>query len=176
MQVIANQIVLPLTAGLTAKSIPAGIALVLGLVLMMKISQTSEWIARPIVAFLVGTGTAAAVAGAMLGTLFPQTMASINAFGPAASGQDLLLKLAEATVILLGTVATLAYFQFTIFGKSVSGGQRGRLMAIVALLGQAFIAITLGALFAGAFAAALSALVDRIQAFVSFFELLLFPH
>ena len=161
-QVVANKIVLPLVSG-TPDSLPAGIALVLGVVLLAKISQGTEWIARPIVAFLVGTGAAAAVAGALLGTLYPQSLASINAFGPT---QNLFV----AAFVLLGTVATLAYFQFTVFGKSAPGGRRGWLMTAIAFVGQIFIAITLGALFAGAFSAALTALVDRIQSIVLFFD------
>lgn len=171
VQVIANQMILPLRGGLTAQSIPAAIALLLGVILLAKISQGTEWIARPMVAFLVGTGTAAAVAGAMLGTIYPQTLASINGF---ALGSD-PLKPIEAAIILLGTISTLAYFQFTLFGKTASGGQRGWLMNLVAFLGQTFIAITLGALFAGALSAALTALVDRVQFIILFFENLL-PH
>ena len=175
MQVIANQMILPLSSGVPAQSIPAGIAIFLGLVLMAKISQGTEWIARPVVAFLVGTGTAAAVAGAMLGTIYPQAAASINSFTP---DPDPVKSILMPAVILAGTIATLAYFQFTVFGKT-PGGRRGWLMTGIALLGQAFIAITLGALFAGALSAALTALVDRIQFIVLFFDNLakmIFPH
>jgi hypothetical protein len=160
LQVIANKIIVPLFLGQMPEQL-AGIALVLGLFLLAKIFSRTEWVARPIVAFLVGTGAAAAVAGAMLGTMYPQTMASINVFG-----QDLL----QGAIILFGTVATLAYFQFTLLGKSAPGGKRGWVMSIIAFLGQMFIAITLGALFAGAFSAALTALIDRIHSIVLFID------
>jgi hypothetical protein len=125
---------------------------------------------RPVVAFLVGTGAAAAVAGAMLGTIYPQALGSINVLGP--------LNLLEPTfwegvLILLGTVVTLAYFQFTVLGKKAPIGKRGWLIGAIALVGQAFIAITLGTLFAGVFSAALTALVDRIQSIVLFIDLIL---
>ena len=69
------------------------------------------------VAFLVGTGAAAAVAGAMLGTIYPQALGSINVLG-----QNLL----EGMLVLLGTVFTLAYFQFTVLGKKATIGKRGK--------------------------------------------------
>ncbi len=161
LQVIANKIIVPLFLGQMPEQILAGIALVLGLFLLAKIFSRTEWIARPIVAFLVGTGAAAAVAGAMLGTMYPQTIASIDVFG-----QGLL----QGAIILFGTIATLAYFQFTLLGKSSPGGKRGLVMSIIAFLGQIFIAITLGALFAGAFSAALTALIDRIHSIVLFID------
>src|SRR5689334_22865284 len=81
LQVIGNKIIFPLVFGEINQKILPGISLILGILLLVKISARTEWIARPIVAFLVGTGAAAAVAGAMLGTIYPQTLASINMFG-----------------------------------------------------------------------------------------------
>jgi hypothetical protein len=69
---------------------------------------------------------------------------------------------------LLGTIFTLAYFQFTIRGGSTSTGKRGKIMNLFAQVGQVFIAMTLGAIFAGVLAASLAAFVDRIQSFISF--------
>lgn len=165
LQVIANQMIFSLLSGDLFKQLVAGSALLLGLILFAKVSPRTEWFARPVVAFLVGTGAAAAVAGAMLGTIYPQTMASIDIFG-----QDDPLKKLEGAVVLAGTVATLAYFQFTLVGKTTPTGNRGWVMRIVAFVGQVFIAITLGALFAGAFSAALTALIDRVESIVLFFD------
>jgi hypothetical protein len=116
------------------------------------------------VAFLVGTGAAAAVAGAIMGTIYPQVQGSVDMFGLDKSWSDML----KGAFILLGTVATLAYFQFTVFGKKASTGRRDIFANVVAVVGQVFIAITLGTLFAGVFSAALVALVDRIQSIVLF--------
>jgi hypothetical protein len=88
-------------------------------------------------------------------------MGSIDAFG-----QNLI----QASLVLIGTVATLAYFQFTLLGKNSSAGKRGWLINSIASVGQIFIAITLGALFAGTFSAALTALIDRVQFIVLFFD------
>src|SRR5258706_920355 len=164
LQVITNKIIVPLAFGEMPQKILVSIPLVLGVFLLLKIFPRTEWIARPIVAFLVGTGAAAAVAGAMLGTLYPQTLASINRFAPDPT------QMVQGAFILVGTVTTLAYFQFTLIGKNASAGKRGLLMNILSLVGQIFIAITLGALFAGAFSAALTALIDRVQSIVFFID------
>ena len=165
-QVIVGKILAPLfssfVSGVTIDTLVAGVSLVLGLILLTKIFPRTEAIARPIVAGLVGTGAAAAVAGAMLGTIYPQTMASINMFTPDAA------QMLQGAVILIGTIATLAYFQFTLVGKNAAAGKRGWSMNMISLVGQVFIAITLGALFAGAYSAALTALIDRVQANVLF--------
>jgi hypothetical protein len=163
LQVIVNKMALPLAYGGLPEKILAGFGIICGLLLTLKIFARTEWFARWIVASLVGISAAAAMAGAVLGTIYPQTMATINIFQDPGSG----------AFILVGTVATLAYFQFTLFGKNASAGKRGWLMNIISLVGQVFIAITFGALFAGAFSAALTALIDRIQSVVLFFENLL---
>jgi hypothetical protein len=161
LQVIANKMILPLfSGGMTEKTLVI-IPLVLGMFLLTKMSPRIEWIGRPVVAFLIGTGAAAAVAGAMMGTIYPQVTGSIDVLS-----QNPL----EGILILLGTVATLAYFQFTVLGKKAPVGKRGWAISVIAVVGQVFIAITLGTLFAGVFSAALTALVDRIQSIVLFID------
>jgi hypothetical protein len=177
MQVIAEKLIFPLFVGNVFDRVLAAIPLILGLVLLFtKTSSRLEGLGRWLVAFLVGTGAAAAIAGAIIGTLFPQVLSTINLFDlkitPDALGNA--GNLGAGLVILLGTITTLAYFQFTLFGKNAASGKRGTIMRIVAMLGQIFIVITLGALFAGAFSAALTAFIDRIHSIVEFFDMLLF--
>ncbi len=164
LQVIANKMILPLFGNDTNEKMLVVIpSIVLGLLLLTKLSPRIEWLGRPVVAFLVGTGAAAAVAGAMMGTIYPQVMGSINMFD-----LDKSPNIAASVFILLGTIATLAYFQFTVFGKKASTGKRDIVANVIAVVGQVFIAITLGTLFAGVFSAALTALVDRIESIVLF--------
>jgi hypothetical protein len=173
LEVIANKMVLPLFSGDLNEKILVVIPLILGLFLLTKLSSRIEWLGRPVVAFLVGTGAAAAVAGAMMGTIYPQLMGSINMFERNKSSESII----GSAVILLGTVATLAYFKFTVLGKkaSTSTGRRGMIANAAALIGQIFIAITLGTLFAGVFSAALTALVDRIEFIILFIDQFLRP-
>jgi heme/copper-type cytochrome/quinol oxidase subunit 2 len=120
------------------------------------------WLGTPSLAFLVGVGAAVAVGGAVMGTLIPQTQASFNVFNPTSAGETWLARLFFGAIMLVGTITTLVYFHFG--ARSTAGGpQRGKLVEWLSLIGQVFIAITLGVLFAGVFAAALTALIERLN-------------
>jgi hypothetical protein len=118
-------------------------------------------------AILVGIGAAAAVGGAVYGTVFPQVSASINLF----ENQNLI----NAGVILFGTLTTLIYFQFGIRKKSDQTWSTGQILTGIGLVGQAFIAITFGALFAGVYFSAITALIERLSSVWIFLRDLLVP-
>jgi hypothetical protein len=174
--VILDKMVLPFISGGMGERIFLAFPLVLSLLLLGKMFAGTEWVGRPVVAFLVGVGAAAAIGGAVLGTIFPQILATASMFDIRSSETvgDLTTNLVTGLVALVGTVSTLAYFQFTIRGKNTSSGKRGRFMGFFALLGQVFIVITLGAIFAGVLAASLTAFVDRVLSVIDFFVKLIF--
>jgi len=174
-QVIINKLFLPFANGSVIERILLAFPLIMSLFLLGKSSANFEWMGRPVVALLVGVGTASAVAGALLGTLFPQIIATASLFDLSASQTlgSTAGNFISAIFILLGTIVTLAYFQFTLFGKNKTTGKRGWFISMIAVLGQVFIAITLGAIFSGVLIAALSALVDRAQSLVLFIYQLL---
>jgi hypothetical protein len=162
-----------LAAGVFSPPIFPIIPLVLGLLLLMKTlrSPIGQW-GNLSVAFLVGAGAAVAVGGAVTGTLFPQARAAAavgsfplddlpKLFGPEASAQ--FERLAGAAVFFVGTLTTLMYFFFTARREPGTGAlQRHPIMAGVAFFGQVFINVTYGALYAGALAASLAVLTDRV--------------
>ncbi|PWH18397.1 MAG: hypothetical protein DDG60_00455 [Anaerolineae bacterium] len=161
-QVVVDKLFMLLLIGSPLDRLLMFFPLVMSFMLLAKMSPRFEWLGRPVVAFLVGVGTATAVAGAVLGTLFPQIEASSSMFGQG------LGSLLSGSLILFATITTIAYFQFTVSKSSM--GKRGKLMTLLALIGQVFIAITLGAIFAGVLTAALTAFVDRIQSIVLFLD------
>lgn len=179
-QVIVDKMFLPLVTGTILERILLAFPLVMSLFLLGKLSARFEWMGRPVVALLVGVGTASAVAGAVLGTLFPQVLAVAGLFD---LRHSLTMGSAAGTImtgvfVLVGTIVTLATFQFTLSGrnkdtKSSENRKRGWFVSFFAWPGQLFIAITLGAIFAGVLAAALTALVDRAQSVVFFFDQIL---
>ena len=69
--------------------------------------------------------------------------------------------------MLVGTISTLVYFHFST-RPTAGGPQRSRLVIWLGGIGQVFIAITLGVLFAGVFAAAMTALIERLNFIWSF--------
>ncbi len=128
----------------------------LGLWLLLKSSPRFASLGSPAAAFLVGIGAAAAIGGAITGTIFPQVQASVDLMQ---GGANIL----TGILILLGTVATLAYFHFGIREQGNLPAQRPQWMEVVAKIGQGLIAVTLGTLFAGVYLATLAALIERVS-------------
>jgi hypothetical protein len=162
-QVLMPRLVIPLRSGSLLTIVP----LVLGSLLLFKLSPKTSRLGTPSMAFLVGVGAAVAIGGAVMGTLFPQSRAAMNTLDPTSSSQNLLAHLAEGVVMLVGTVSTLIYFHFGA-KATAEGPQRGKLVQSLGWVGQVFIAITFGTLFAGVFVAALTALIERLIFIISF--------
>lgn len=144
--------------------------------ILMKISPRLSGIARISMAFLVGAGAAVTLAGALMGTLIPQVMATINFFDPAAAAArniQSLEVLGNGAILLVGVVTSLAYFHFGARPKPDGSTKRFALIDLFALIGRIFIGITLGVLFAGVYAAALTALIERAASLVNFINSLL---
>ena len=161
--VIWPQLVLPLLTGSQSERLFAVFPLFFGVLLLAKAFPRISWLGTTPLAYLVGVGVATAIGGAVLGTLFPQAGATINLFGQptTAALTRRATGLGEAVIILVGTLATLIYFQFGAQPRPNQPPQRSPFVEGIAWVGKIFIAIALGALFAGAYAAALAAFVDR---------------
>jgi hypothetical protein len=144
----------------------------LGSVLIfMKVSPRLAGMGRIAMAFLVGVGAAVTMAGALTGTLIPQVSGTINAFDMAAASArniPFLEVLFSGGFILAGTIFTLIYFHFGARPKTDGTMQRFGLIEMSAWVGRIFIGITLGAMFAGVYAAALTALIERIASLINF--------
>ncbi|MBN2118854.1 MAG: hypothetical protein JW730_19955 [Anaerolineales bacterium] len=146
------------------------IPLVFGISLFTKFSPRISWIGNFAMAVLVGVGAAAAIGGALLGTLIPQFQAATGAFdlSSAAGAVNPAFALLEGTVMFFGTVLTLAAFHFSA-GRAADGTpKRPRLVEGLAWVGRIFIAITLGVLFAGVYMAALTAMIERLSSIINF--------
>jgi hypothetical protein len=146
------------------------IPLILSFSMLAKLSPRISWIGNFAMAVLVGVGAAAAVGGALIGTLLPQTQAAMDAFdlSTVGGGPNVFLKLVEGTVMFLGTVLTLASFHFSV-GRAPDGTpKRIPIFEGIAWLGRIFIAITFGVLFAGVYMAALTAMIERLSSIINF--------
>ena len=146
------------------------VPLVLGISLLAKLSPRISWVGSFAMAVLVGVGAAAAVGGALIGTLMPQAQAAIDGFDilSAGSGLEAASRLLEGAIMLAGTVFTLASFHFSA-GRAVDGTpRRNRILEGIAWVGRIFIAITFGALFAGVYMSALTAMIERLSFVINF--------
>jgi polyferredoxin len=88
------------------------------------------------------------------------------------AGQNFLERLFFGILMLIGTITSLAYFHFGA-RSTPDGPKRSKLVIVLGWIGQIFIAITLGVLFAGVFAAAMTALIERLNFLWSFLAKLL---
>lgn len=161
-QVIIPRLIVPLQGYLAAGDLGHLLIvvippLILGALLLTKMSPRLASLGTLPMAYLVGVGAAVAVGGAVFGTLFGQVRGA--AATPAAAAFPIL----EGFIVLVGTVCTLAYFQFGALSRSGQPVRRAPFVESLASIGQVFIGITLGALFAGVYAASLTALMERLE-------------
>jgi len=165
--VLWPQLLLPFVDGDREGMILALAFLVPSMLLLTKLSRRLSPLGNPAVAILVGIGAAAAVGGAIFGTVFPQTAATINTF----DGNNLV----NGVIVLVGTISTLLFFQFSTRSVEQDAGPLARFHKALGWLGKFFIAITFGALFAGVYITALTALIERFNYLWQFFKDLVLP-
>lgn len=142
------------------------IPFILGLFLLFKLSPRFSSIGTLPMAIMVGIGAAVAIGGAVFGTISGQIGGTIGLFSPSQAGNP-LTRLIQGLFVLVGTISTLAYFQFSTrtragLPETEVTVRRNATMEVLSKVGQVFIGITLGAMFAGVYTAAISALVERL--------------
>ncbi len=166
-QVIVPRLIRPLTSGSFEQIVLTILPLVLSVLLVFKAFPNLSRLGNLSMAYLVGAGAAVAIGGAVLGTLITQARASINLFDMSTGGG--IARLLDGVFILVGTLSTLLYFSFSARARRGAPPQQPVAVRAAGSLGQVFIAITLGSLFAGVFTAALTALIERLDFLLSLF-------
>ena len=147
------------------------VPLLLSILLLFKMSRRLGRIGSLSMAYLVGVGAAVTIGGAVMGTLFPQALATATQFSPqslVASSSGAGGAFIVALFVLVGVITTLAYFQFGGRPRPNQPPQRNPAVEWLGRIGQFFIALTFGSLFAGVYMAALSALVERVGSLLNF--------
>ncbi|HIE58211.1 MAG TPA: hypothetical protein EYP88_08285 [Anaerolineales bacterium] len=168
--VILPQLVFPFIGGNRNEQVFALLFLLLSALMLAKISHRLTKLGNSAVAYLVGVGAAAAIGGAVTGTIFPQSAASMRVFSAHANPLN-------ALVILAGTLSVLLYFQFSASKKTSDDdteNQRSGWMESISDIGRVFIAITFAALFTGVYLASITALIERVSFLWNFITGLIF--
>jgi hypothetical protein len=129
------------------------IPLLLGFLLLFKSSPHVGAIGNLAIAVLIGIGTAVAIVGAVSGTLIPLTS---NA---AASADGNMLNM---IIAVIGVICSLMYFQYLARRTRTGAVVRGPLNKLLSSIGQGFIVVTLGALYAAAILTSLTIFSERI--------------
>lgn len=170
---IINQIIIPqLITPLLTDPWPEKVWILIPaiLILMLLFSQVPrfKFIGSIPLAYIFGVTAALVVGGAVFGTLVPQSRAVINAFDPsgwAGNSEYTWFSILDASIMLIGTITTLSFFHFGRKRKSkndLEAAEPPKVFFVLGKIGQVFIGITLGAVFAGLFSTTLVALIDRI--------------
>lgn len=163
------------------------IPILLVILLLLKLSPSTARFGTLPLALMVGVGAAVVVGGAITGTLVPQSLASMESLNPGQvsplTGETGAERLINVSIILIGTITTLLFFRFTV-SRSKSGEEDRPMTSIAGItvpgplgalrsIGKGFIAIAFGAVYAGAFAAVIVILAERVQYLVDVMFLLL---
>ena len=126
---------------------------VFGLLLLLKTSPRLGRIGNIAIAFIIGVGTAVALVGAIAGTLLPLAMST---------GSGARVDVLNGFLISLGVVCTLLYFYYLARRQPDGSTQRRLVVRAAAGVGQLFIVVTLGAIYAGAILTSLTIFSERI--------------
>ncbi|MEN4011958.1 MAG: hypothetical protein ROW48_07995 [Bellilinea sp.] len=164
-QVLLPRLVAPLIFGSASEKLLTIFPAILSVLLLFKLFPRFSVLGNPSMAFLVGIGASVIITGAITGTLFGQIRGAIQPFGlmQAPDAIQASSQLIGSIILLVGTISTLIFFQFSARRNANQQVGRAGVIQLVAGTGQVFIGITLGALFAGVLAAALTALIERFD-------------
>jgi len=156
---VVYNVIIPVLVEPGSQMIRVGPPLILGAWLLTKTSPRLSRLGNPVVAYLVGVGAATAISGALLGTIYPLVDQSTREL----TGVGLWNVIVNGSIILVGTITTLVYFHYGARPTASGVTKRETGIEIVSLVGQIFIAITLGAIFAGVYIAVLSVFIERMR-------------
>ncbi len=154
-QAIIPRVVTPMLSKNPAAIALASVPLLLFLFLVMKLSPRTASLGNIAIAYMIGVGIAVAVGGAITGTIIPLIRAT----------PITLRTLVPSTIVLIGTVTTLLYFQFWLRGRSAVGDvQRIAPIQFAAQIGQTFVVITLGVIYGGMILSGIAIFGERLVA------------
>ena len=163
--VVIYNIIIPAVLNPSDELVRVGPPLILGVWLLFKTTPRLSRLGNPVVAYLVGVGSAAAISGALLGTIFPLVDQSTREL----TGTGLWNTIVNGSIILVGTITTLVYFHYGARPTASGATKRPFWIEIISSwIGQWFIAITLGAIFAGIYLAVLPVFIERLRSIWDF--------
>jgi hypothetical protein len=129
------------------------IPVVLAVLLLLKASARFGGAGSLALAFIIGVGAAVAVVGAISGSLLPLA----NATSSVGSG-DLL----NSVLVFIGVVSSLIYFQYLARRLPDGSTRRNIVVRFFGTIGQGFIVVTFGALYAAAIISSLTVFSERL--------------
>ena len=140
------------------------IGVLLGVLMLTKGIRAWAWLGNIATGYLIGVGLGVAAGGAVLGTLYAQSVSTATLSGARTDNPVWLLL--DSLVLVLGTLTVLLSFTFTATGRRGISGWAARLVRVLSVLGRGFMYVALGAAFAGVYAASVAVLVGQAQTLI----------
>jgi hypothetical protein len=140
------------------------IGALLGVLMLTKGIRAWAWLGNIATGYLIGVGLGVAAGGAVLGTLYAQSVSTATLSG--ARTDNPMWLILDSLVLVLGTLTVLLSFTFTATGRRGIGGWAARLVRVLSVLGRGFMYVALGAAFAGVYAASVAVLVGQAQTLI----------
>ena len=140
------------------------IGALLGVLMLTKGIRAWAWLGNIATSYLIGVGLGVAAGGAVLGTLYAQSVSMATLSGARTDNPVWLIL--DSLVLVLGTLTVLLSFTFTATGRKGIGGWAARLVRVLSVLGRGFMYVALGAAFAGVYAASVAVLVGQAQTLI----------
>jgi hypothetical protein len=165
-QVFWPRLLIPMISGTLRDQIIGVIGLLLCLLLGMKLVPRLAQLGNLPMSFLVGVGAAVTIGGALTGTIIPQFLGMVDIGwlrSPSGTSSFTFTPVLNGAMILLGTLTTLVYFQYSAKQTKAGKVHRGFIIETLAWIGKIVIAISFGAIFAGVLSASIAAMVERIS-------------
>ena len=140
------------------------IGVLLGVLMLTKGIRTWAWLGNIATGYLIGVGLGVATGGAVLGTLYKQSVSTATLSG--ARTDNPLWLMWDSVFLVVGTLTVLLSFTFTATGRKGIGGWAARWVRVLSVLGRGFIYVALGAAFAGVYAASAAVLAGQAQTLI----------
>jgi hypothetical protein len=140
------------------------IGVLLGVLMLTKGIRTWAWLGNIATGYLIGVGLGVATGGAVLGTLYAQSVSTATLSGTRTDNPLWLMW--DSVFLVVGTLTVLLSFTFTATGRKGIGGWAARLVQVLSVLGRGFMYVALGAAFAGVYAASAAVLAGQAQTWI----------
>lgn len=152
-----QSVLLPLTRSGRGNVILFLLGGLFALLLLLKPIRSLRILSNFALGFLIAVGTAAAVVGAVSGTIIP----IVNQTAVIDTSANLMNTI-STVIVIIGVISSLLYFGYHARINVQGEAERGPVMAVAATIGQGFIVVTLGALYGAAILTSLTILTGQL--------------
>jgi hypothetical protein len=132
------------------------IPVILATLLLLKPVPALKSLTNVALAFLIAVGSAVALVGAVNGTIIPLIADTTVIEGD-------MLSIVNGIIVLIGVVTSLLYFRHQAKLNPDGTVTQGRIITVLRNIGQGFIVVTLGAIYATAILTSLTILTGQIS-------------